>query len=85
MVLKSLKFVGLASGSSKCHLVLMIQANMCLYRFSFGIISFSRVHETILGGGSNSNFFSHFVSLHLSALLKQITAPPGDGKVGNKC
>lgn len=46
---------------------------------------FQQVHKSILGGGSNSNFFSHSVSLHLSALLKQITAPTGDGKVGNKC
>jgi len=59
-------------------------ANVSLYRFSFRIISFNRVHKAVLGGGSSSNFFSHSVSLPLSAFLKQITAHIGDGKVGNK-
>lgn len=56
---------------------------LCI-QFSFRIISLNRVHKTVLDGGSSSNFFSHSLSLPLSALLKQITAPDGDGEFGNK-
>lgn len=55
-----------------------------LYAFVFRIISLNSIHKTfirLLDGGSSCNFFFHSVSLPLSALLKQITAPVGDGEV----
>lgn len=52
-----------------------------LYAFVFRIISLNSIHKTALDGGSSRNFFFHSVSLPLSALLKQITAPVGDGEV----